>query len=319
MTLNNIVSILKESKKVVILPHISIDGDCLGSALALCMILVKAGKKASIYIEENVPYIYEFLPGKDMINKYDKNEAIDESTTVIAVDTGDIGRLGKRADMFKNARVTVNIDHHGTNNNYAVYNLVKADYSAAGEIIYEIAKVFGTDIKNDISVCLYVAIVTDTGGFRYSNTTSRTHLIASELLNNGIDVAQISRTVFDSMSAAKARLMGAAVNSLKFYENGRVAYTYISNAVLKKTGALEEDCDGIVNIGRNIRDVEVSVMLRQWNGGVKGNLRSNKYVDVSEIAAIFTGGGHAKAAGFSVKGCIEDIKNRLFKEIGKRL
>jgi bifunctional oligoribonuclease and PAP phosphatase NrnA len=319
MKLNNVISVLKESKKTVILPHISVDGDCLGSALALCMILEKAGKKVSIYIEEDIPYIYKFLPGIEMINNYNKDEKIDKSATVIAVDTGDIGRLGKRAKIFKNARITVNIDHHGTNTNYAVHNLVKADYAAAGEIIYEIAKVFETDIKNDISVCLYVAISTDTGGFRYGNTTPKTHLIASELLNNGIDVAGISRRVFETISAVKAKLISVAINSLEYFENGRVAYIYISNKVLKKSGALEEDCDGIVNIGRNIRGVEVSVMLREWNGGIKCNLRSNTYVDVSEIATVFSGGGHAKAAGFTIKGNVDDIKNRLFEEIGKRL
>jgi phosphoesterase RecJ-like protein len=113
--------------------------------------------------------------------------------------------------------------------------------------------------------------------------------------------------------------MGAAINELEFYEDGRIACVYISNAILNETGALEEDCEGIVNIGRNIRGVEVSVMLREWNGGIKGNLRSNTCVDVSEIASLFSGGGHVRAAGFSIKGSVKDIKDRLFEEIKKRL
>jgi bifunctional oligoribonuclease and PAP phosphatase NrnA len=319
MEFEAIVSQIKNAKSIIILPHIHIDGDCLGSALALYMMLVKKGKTVTIYVEEDIPYNYGFLPGVDVIKRYSQNELPDRADVAIAVDTGDMGRLGKRAEIFKKAEVTVNIDHHGTNTNYAAYNLVKSDYAATGEIIYEFADALGLNVGSDMAVCLYVAIATDTGGFKYSNTKPMTHLIASELMQKGIDISDISRRVFDSISLAKAKLMGAAINALELYENGRIAYIYISNAVLNGTGALEEDCEGIVNIGRNIRGVEVSVMLRESNGGIKGNLRANTYMDVSVIASLFSGGGHVRAAGFSVKGSVNDIRDRLFKEIKKRL
>jgi phosphoesterase RecJ-like protein len=175
----------------------------------------------------------------------------------------------------------VNIDHHITNKHFARINHVDSNSSATGEIVFQLLKLMNLRLDAEVSTCLYTAITTDTGSFRYSNTTSETHRIAGELIDNGADVANISKEVFDTNSLEKIRLMGAAINALEFYGDGRIAFISINDAVFQKTGAKEEDFDGIVNIARNVSGVEAAAVFREKSPNeVKVSLRSNKYVDV---------------------------------------
>lgn len=314
MELDRIVSILKESDKIVILPHVSADGDALGSCLALAMALGKLGKKPKVLLEEDIPYVYGFLPGREMAEVFTSGH--DTFNTAVALDTGDLDRLGVRRSVFESAAVTVNIDHHNTNTEFGFHNYISAGSSAVGEIMYQMIKMMGLVPDTDIATCLYVAISTDTGGFRFSNTTSLTHQIISDLINAGVKVAEVSQKIFDSASYEKVKLTGAAISRLEIFESGKVALMSLDNDLIKKTGAKEEDCDGIINVARNIRGVEVAAMLRQWdNGEIKVNLRSSSYVDVSAIAGLYKGGGHKRAAGYITGGSLEDSKNKLLKDI----
>lgn len=322
MILIDIINVLKESKKVIIMPHVSVDGDGLGSSLALGLALEKIGTSVEVWLEEDIPSVYSFLPGSYLVKVYkgESDLSCECIGTAVALDAGDLPRLGKRVEIFNNAEITINIDHHSTNDEFAKYNFVNTNASSVGEILYQLIKMMGIEFDMDIATCLYVAISTDTGGFRYSNTTSVTHQIAGDLLNSGVNVAEISQKIFDTVSYEKVMLMRAAINSLELFENGKVAFITISDDVMKSTGAKEEECDGIVNIGRNVKGVEVAVMIRTRNDGeVKVNLRSNSYVDVSEIAKLYSGGGHKRAAGCTVKGNIEEIKSKLLGDIRKVL
>ncbi|ODM25170.1 phosphoesterase [Clostridium sp. Bc-iso-3] len=311
---NEIISLIKDADAIAILPHVSADGDALGSSLALALALNALNKKPAVYFEEEMPNTYSFLPGREFAEVY--SEKPDKYGLVIALDTGDMERLGKRAAIFNDADSTVNIDHHTTNTQFAQLNLVNTNSSAVGELIYQLIKMMGIDIDKDIATCLYVAIATDTGGFRYSNTTPVTHQIAADLINNGVDVSYITQTVFETLSLQKVKLMGKAVESLELLENGKLAIIKITDDLLKNIGAREEDCEGIVNIGRNIEGVEVAVVIRQREGGdLKINFRSKNYVDVSAIANRHSGGGHKRAAGCTIKGDINDVKEMLIKEI----
>ncbi|NJD04621.1 MAG: bifunctional oligoribonuclease/PAP phosphatase NrnA [Ruminiclostridium sp.] len=314
MVLDKIVSALNNSRKIAILPHISADGDALGSSLALALALAQLGKSVKVILEEDIPQVYNFLPGRHMSEVYALKET--SYDTVVALDTGDTDRLGKRLEIFRCANVTINIDHHNTNSGFAFHNYVSTDSSAVGEIIFSLVKMMGVNPDQDISTCLYVAIITDTGGFRYSNTTPLTHRTAAELIENGINVAGISQLVFDSTSYEKVRLLGSAIQALELLENGKVALISLTDDMLRSTGAKEEECDGIVNIGRNIRGVEVAAMLRQWeNGEIKVNLRSSSKVDVSAIASSYGGGGHKKAAGYITKAGLDAAKKKLLDDI----
>lgn len=315
MILNKIISLIKESKKVAILPHISADGDAVGSSIALALALRKLDKDVVVILEEEIPKVYSFLPGIDTTRVY-KSER-QNFDTVIALDTGDMERLGDRAEVFNSAAITMNIDHHHTNSEYAFYNYIQRSSSATAEIIYQLIKMLGLNIDAEISVCLYVAIATDTGGFRYSNTTSLTHQITADLINNGVNVAEISQKVFDNTSIQKVKLMGIAINSLELLESGKIALITITDKDIKNAGAKDEDCDGIVNIGRNIDSVEVAAMLRQRdNGEIKINLRSKTFVDVASIVNMYGGGGHKKAAGCTTENKqIQEVKSLLLKDI----
>lgn len=332
---SKIVSILKEAERIAILPHISADGDALGSSFALGQALQKINKQVTIYLEEDIPYVYSFLPGKHLVEVMpdsDRNTQFntsllvqDETSSmkfdlVIALDTGDMGRLGRRDSFFRSAEITVNIDHHSTNTEFAKYNYVNASSSAVGEIIYDIIKIMDININTDIAECLYVAIATDTGGFRFSNTTNYTHKVAAALVEKGVNVAEISRRVFETVSFEKVKLIGLAIDTIELFEDGKIAFITVTDEMMEKSGAKDEDCDGIVNIGRNIKGVETAVMLREWNNNqVKVNLRSNNYVDVSEIANLHSGGGHKRAAGCIMQGNIISVKQQLLNNISKAI
>lgn len=314
MIANNIIALMKNADRIAILPHVSIDGDALGSSLALALALKKINKELTVYIEEEIPLSYSFLPGKEFVKVYDNKP--EKHDLVIALDTGDLERLGRRIEIFNEADTTINMDHHTTNTEFADMNLVKTSASAVGEIIYQIIKMMGIEIDKEMATCIYVAIVTDTGGFRYSNTTPITHQITSDLLNNGVDVANISQTLFETSSLSRVKLMGVAIETLEVLEGGKLTFMTVSDDMIKSAGAKEEECDGIVNIGRNIGDVEVAVLMRyRLNGELKINFRSKDYVDVSKIANKHSGGGHKRAAGCTIKGDMREIKEMLIKEI----
>jgi phosphoesterase RecJ-like protein len=316
--LDNIAEIILKSDEIAILPHVAADGDALGSSFALALALSRLGKKAAVFLEEELPFIYGFLPGSNMSEVFDGLKT--KYGTVIAVDCGDKERLGARKELFDNAEVTANIDHHPTNTSFADHNHVNPDASATAEIIRRLLELLGIEPDREIATGLYVGIATDTGSFRYSNTTSETHRIVSELIKAGVDVAEVSEKIFDSVSCEKVKLTGEAINSLELFENGRIAIMTLTIDQIRKTGARDEDSDGIINTARSIRGVSVAAMLRQSeNGDIKVNLRSNALVDVSGIARLHSGGGHKKAAGYTTGGSLEMAKHKLLEEIRKAL
>ncbi len=313
-----IVKLIAEAGGVAIFPHVSADGDAIGSSLALALALKNAGKKAVVYNDENIPAVYRFLSGNELTCFYDPQDEVMDVN--IALDTGDVGRLGTRGEAFFKAPCTINIDHHVTNTKFALYNFVDAESASTGEIVYTLLKELIYPIDRDMAACLYTAISTDTGGFKYSNTTAETHKIAAELLATGIDIGELSQRIFDNTTYTKLKLTQKAIEKLELYEDCRLAVVVISQVDLQSTGASDEDCDGIVNIGRSIEGVEVSLLVKEKNADeVRINLRSKTYVDVSEIAAAFGGGGHKRAAGCTVKGSLQEVKDRLTTAVKEKL
>lgn len=312
-TLMRIAETLVNSKSVVLLPHINADGDALGASLALGLALSGMGKEVDILVEEPVPSNLDFLPGQELIKKNpDKKYDV-----AVNIDNGDIARLGKRVIYFNQANIKLSIDHHATNKVEADYSYIDVKSSATGEIIYDLITMYlKKKITKDIALCLYTAIVTDTGGFRYTNTTSRTFEISAELLKLEIDFPYVIKKVFDMVSQTKLLLMKQTMNSLLFYEDGKLAISYITKEDIDGLSVMSDDYEGLVNIGRNINDVEVSLFLREEaKGEFRGNLRSNNHVDVSKIAEKFNGGGHKRAAGFNIKGELDDVIKALCEEI----
>ncbi|NLP00263.1 MAG: bifunctional oligoribonuclease/PAP phosphatase NrnA [Clostridiaceae bacterium] len=311
--LQKIAEHLVETEDVVILPHINADGDALGAALALGLALTDMGKQVDILLEEEVPSNLDFLPGQELI----KTNPREQYSTAVNIDNGDISRLGKRESYFWNAKTRLSIDHHTTNRVKAHYSYVNTKASATGEIVYDLLlNYFKGNLNKDISLCIYTAIVTDTGGFRYTNTTPETLMICADLMRHEIDFPYVIKKVFDMISYTKLYLMKKTINSLILLEDGKLAISYLTYGDIQNYDVKNDDFEGLVNIGRNLEGVEVSVFLREDSeGNFRGNLRSNNYVDVSEIAEIFNGGGHKRAAGFNSSDTREELIKKLIAVI----
>lgn len=309
-----IIEEIKVSSRIAIISHIYPDGDAVGSSLALAMALESIGKTVDVYLADGVPCTYSFLHGAGAVLKEWNKSNYD---IAIALDSGDIERLGSCIQIFNTAKIRLNIDHHITNANYGDYNYIEPDACSVGEIIYKIIKMFDITINKDIAECIYVSIATDTGGFRFSNTTSKCMQIAGDLIDYGINVNDISRKIFDATSLTKIKLMGLAVSSLELFSQDRIAVMFISSEQREDLNADFEEFDGIVNIARNIMGVEIAVFLLEKSPNeIKINFRSNNYVDVSEIAQKYSGGGHKRAAGCTISDIsLYEAKKLILKDI----
>lgn len=315
--LNKVCEKIKEGNNIAIIPHISVDGDCLGSSFALFLALKKIGKKVTVLLEENIPKTLKFLKGEYLL--LDELCTSTVFDTVICVDSSDEKRINKRAFLLEKGE-SINIDHHITNTKYAKINYVDSSCSATGEIIFNIINCLEIAIDTDIATNLYTAIASDTGGFRYSNTTAVTHNIAASLIDTGIDIARINRMIFDTISLSKLKLISGAIDSIELYENGKIAVIALNRESIDKAGALEEDMDGLSAFPRSIEGVEVGIILNENdNGKIRISFRSNEYIDVSKIAMLFGGGGHKKAGGCTLEKDMQSAKREVISAVIKEI
>lgn len=303
-TLLKVAQHLLNAENIVILPHINADGDALGAALALGLALAGINKQVDVLIEEEISANLKFLPGLELI-KSTPNKKYD---VAVNIDNGDITRLGTREQYYGNARIRLSIDHHTTNNVEADYSYVNTEASATGEIVYDlILSYFKLNIDRDMATCLYTAIITDNGCFRYTNTTPRSLEIGADLLRHGVDFTAIIKRVFDMTSHTKLFRIKQTINSLRILENGKLAISYLTFDDIKAHTSMGDDFEGLVNYGRNLDGVEVSAFLREdEKDHFKVSLRSNNYVDVAFVSQQFGGGGHKRAAGFNIIGELEE-------------
>lgn len=310
-TRETIIDILRTKQTFAILPHINPDADAMGSCYAVKHALEAMGKRAVVYIEEALPAYLSFLYGESTV--FTQAEPFD---VCLCIDCGDLGRTGARSVMIETAKVSVNIDHHYANTNFAQINLVDAQASSSGEICCGILSELGA-LTPAIATCLYGAICADTGGFKYSNTTAKTMRTAADLLEYGIDLARINKILFDTESYAMMKLKGEIVSKVELYCGGLVGVAYVTQEMVSRYGVDSKDIDNIVDIPRKIEGVEVAVSLKECDKGIKVSLRSNEYIDVSKIAESFGGGGHVRASGALIETDLETAKQKLINEITK--
>jgi len=314
--LKELTDIIKKADFITILTHSSLDGDALGSSLGLALALDYIGKKVTVFLDEPIPRSLEFLPGQNLISSnFDKTADL-----AISLDNSDLKRLGSRADIYVGAKKKINIDHHTTNNMEADSLWLDQNASATGEMVYKLIKAMDIPISKDIATCLYTAIITDTGGFRFSNTTPDSHIISAELIKCGIPFARIAKKVFDIVSHSKMSLLKKTIQNLTLYFDGKVAVSWLLYDDIYPLNAQSDDYEGLVNVGINLEGVEVSLFIREEEPGrFKGSLRANDYVDVAKIAGRFSGGGHKRAAGFTYEGNPDEIIRLVLDEINKEL
>ena len=311
MTLDNIIEEINNAESIVILP----DGDAIGSSLALYNGLKQIGKNADLIIPE-FPQTFEFLKNSKEVKKEGKTEKYD---LAIALDCGDIKRLDGFAKYFEDANVRISIDHHSANTMFADYNFVNPMAPACCQILVTVLEALGIEIDKEIGTCLLTGIITDTGGFKYSGVTAETFEFTAELLNKGVNVSNIYKRVLQTLSKPSFELRRRAMNRLEFLEEGKIAFTYTTLKDEEETMAGSNSHDGIVEIGRDIEGVEISIFLREKEDGYKISLRSNEYVNVSDICLMFSGGGHIRAAGGSINLPFEQAKQKVIDECKKYL
>lgn len=306
---------LKETEEIYLTAHINPDGDSIGSILALANLLKnEMNKQVNILIESDISSSFKFLPEIDNIKNNSRD--IDNIDLLITLDCGNKDRLALDKNLIDSAKHIVNIDHHITNDLFGDINFVDASASATGEVIYEIIKRLGYSISKDIATCLYVSISTDTGSFKYTNTTSKTHLIASKLLEKDIDLETINIELYQNRSLEKTKLLMEAVKNLTLIKEDTVGVVAIDEGILKENNASIQDTDIIVDFIRNIDVVNLACLIRPIDENTsKASLRSKKDIDVSKIALTFGGGGHAKAAGCTINTNVKEAKDIIINEI----
>lgn len=311
MTLDNILEEINKAEKIVIITHENPDGDAIGSSLAMKLALNQLGKNADVIIPE-FPKTFEFLPG---INEVKKESNIEKYDLAIALDCASIKLLNGFTKYFDNATVKVAIDHHSSNAMFADYNYVDQDAPACAQLLLVVFSYFNINVTKDIGTCILAGIITDTGGLRYEGVTADTFRFVAELCEKGIKVTQVYSQVYASKTRAKFELHRIALNRLEFLEDGKIAFTYVTKADEEQVEAKNGDYDGIVENGRDVEGVEVSVFLRETDKGIKVSLRSKNYVNASEVAMMFGGGGHLRAAGCNIQGTIDQAKNQIINRV----
>ncbi|WP_373899625.1 DHH family phosphoesterase [Haloimpatiens sp. FM7315] len=317
--MEDIIYTIKNSKNIVITFHESPDGDSIGSSLALMQGLKKLHKNVQIISKESVPKYLSFLPFSIEINGY-SNEIPANTDCVIVVDCGDVKRINAKGICLTSKTYTLlNIDHHLSNEYYGDYNFVDTSAIAVAEIIYDILKSMDIEIDKDMAECLYTSIITDSGSFKYQGTSLRTHNIAGQLINTGIDFTKIHRMVFDNKPLNKVLLYGEVINCIEVVLDGKVCIMKLTEEMTKKLNMENEDTGDVISLGTQIDTVEVTVLLKEWKSGTKVSLRSKSNFDVRKIAEKFNGGGHTRASGmlldFNVEKSREIIINAIKEEL----
>lgn len=313
MTLDNILEEINKAESIVILTHENPDGDAVGTSLALYNALKNYGKNPDVIIPE-CPRCFKFLPGSSEIKK---ESSVENYDLAIAVDAATIKMLNGWAHYFEDAKSTVVIDHHGTNTMYGDINFVNPDAPACSQILIVLLQYFNMEITKDVGSCILAGIITDTGGFKYSGVNVETFEFVAELLNKGVNVSNIYRRVLETVTKTSFELRRIAETRLEFLFDGKVTYTYITLEDEKNVNAETGDHEGIVNIGKCIEGVEVAVFIRELKDGKgwKASLRSNEYVNVSDVALLFGGGGHPRAAGCTMQGELSQVKDKILNEV----
>ena len=313
--LDNIIDIINKAQKIGIFTHISPDGDAIGSSLGLYLGLKQLKKDVEVITDEYSRCFY-FLPGQEEI----KREGNKEYDLAIALDCANKARLFDPMNSFDRSKVTIAIDHHASNTYFARYNYVEGNSPAVSKTLIKILKRLNVIINVEVGTCLMAGIITDSGGFRYNTVDDETFEFAAQMLDVGVNISDIYYRTFDVKTRAQFELSSIANSRLKFYCKDRVAVTYVTKEDLKKVKAMPGDHEGIVNVGRNIEGVEVSIFLREdIDGTYRVSFRSNDMVNVSDVAEVFDGGGHVRAAGCSVDMPLDVAIKKLVKETSKRL
>lgn len=314
MSIAAVKTAIKKNSKFLISSHINPEGDSIGSQIAMASLLKKLGKEAVILNESPTPHFLRFLPGAENILK---EISVDlHFQAAIILDCPDLTRIGNISRYIEKDTVLINIDHHVSNINFGKYNWVDLEVSSTGEMVFDLYKAFKAGIEYDEAMAMYVSIMTDTGSFRYTNTSSKTHKIAAKLIDIGIKPYEIYGKIYETSSIQDMNLLGEALRTLKVTPDGKVAWLWVTKEALKNTKASLEGTEGIINFARSIEGVDIAILFRETGteDRIKVSFRSKGRVDVNKLASFFNGGGHVTASGCTVFGKMEEVEKKVLEK-----
>ncbi len=294
--LEQIVAVIRAAKRILVTTHIHPDGDALGSQLAMGEILSALGKQVTLYSECEISHLYAFLPGGEKL----QTELPDLASfdCVLALDCGDCFRLGlKREELLASGSVVV-IDHHAGHKDFGTLRWVDPHRASTGEMVYDLAEGLGVDLSYEAAYCLYTAIVSDTGSFRYSSTTAETFRVAGQLIGKGVKPSDVAGKLFDNFSVNRLRLMANVLETMNLYDDDKIAMISVTQAMFAETITDSADTETFINYPRSLKTVKVAAFIKEApEGMISVSMRSKGHYDVAQVAAKFGGGGHRNAAG----------------------
>lgn len=306
------VSRLLRAESILLLCHKNPDGDTVGSAAALCHALLALGKQAAVLCADGIPGSYDYMEVPVFQGQF-------EPTFIAAIDVASIQLFGDSISQYTQ-QVDLCIDHHGSNSGYAYGTLLDDTAAATAEIMFELIPMLGTEITPLMADCLYTGLSTDTGCFRFSNTTVRSHLVAAKLIEMGARLEDLNAALFENKSKGRMAAERVALDSLEYYHNGRCALVALTREQIAESGVAPSDLEGMTSLPRMIEGVDVGVTIRQQPGGsYKISVRTTKGVDACAIARRLGGGGHNRAAGCELEGTLENTKAAIIAEVEKEL
>lgn len=313
ITLKETADLLLDSNSILLLTHSHPDGDTLGSATALAHALKYAGKRVAVICGDKIPSAYDFMfEGLD-------TEGF-EPELIAAIDVADEKLLGDEFRGIYGGKIDICIDHHGSNLGYAKRLLLDSTAAATAEIVFNLIEQLALPITELMASALFTGVSTDTGCFRFSNTTADTHRIAARLIELGADTGRIIQVFFETKTKAFANLERLANESMRMYCDGRCAIITVTQAMFRASGADESETDRIANLPRQIEGVLVGVTIRELkDGGYKASVRTHGEIDAAAICKRLGGGGHPGAAGCTLTGTVKQATNALLKEIEAEL
>lgn len=310
----NLDNIIKSSKKILLLSHVNPDGDTLGSMCAMYSMIYDRFKiKADMNVVSNIPFNYKFIPNVNLAQRYFDPSLVYD--LVITLDVAAIDRVRDSKILFDKAKCTINIDHHKTNPGFGDFQIIEPEASSCGEVLFNYFKKNNWVVTKDAATCLYTAIMTDTGNFRFENTTSSVFAAVSELVEYGANPHEIYKYCYETKTKNFVMFQNYCVNKAVFLDDNKIAYTTVYKKDLEKFSAGDDYTDGIAETLRAIDSTEVSFVVKEVESKLTKVSMRSKHVDVAEICAKFGGGGHTYAAGCTIKAAVEDSINKLSKEI----
>ena len=320
MSIEKIITSIKSNNNFVITAHTNPEGDALGSELAFQRLLNKLGKRSIIVNDDRLPYGYDFMPGAGRIKRFNPGLVRLKFDCLGVLDCSDLSRSGKVSRLASAARAVINIDHHVSNSRFADVNWVDPDASSCSELVYRLYKKMRVPFDKASALALYVGILTDTGSFRYANTTSLTHGIVSELLRYNINAHAIYKKIYADIPYPDIRLLAKVLPQIKRDASGRVAWFELKKSILRRGEISFDLSEHLLSFARSIKDIEVAVLFKEnlkAENEIRVNFRSQGKINVNKIAAFFGGGGHRAASGATISGSLLTVSRKVLRKIAE--